>query len=65
MFTKNYETNEKKKPKQNIGELIRTANLKRILSGGESTDWSIKLYEYTEIVNDTIPSYRINYLQEK
>ena len=29
------------------------------------TNWSYKLYKTTEIINDTIPSYKINNLKER
>ena len=36
-----------------------------MFSKGDTTNWSYKLYKITEIVNDTIPSYKINNLPEK
>ena len=53
------------KPKYEIGDLVRTADLKKTFSKGDTTNWSYKLYEITEIVNDTIPSYKINNLSER
>ena len=44
--------------------MVRTADLKRTFSKGDSTNWSYILHEITEIVNDTIPSYRIDNLPE-
>ena len=55
----------KVKPKYEIGDLVRTADLKRTFSKGDTTNWSYKLYKITEIVNDTIPSYKINNLSER
>ena len=55
----------KQKPKFKLGQLVRTADIKRIFSKGDSTNWSYKLYTITEIIHDTIPSYRINYLPER
>ena len=52
-------------PKLKLGQLVRTADFKRVFSKGDSTNWSYKLYTITEVVHDTIPSYRINYLPEK
>ena len=37
-------------------------NLRVGFSKGDSTNWSYKLYTITEIIHDTIPSNRINYL---
>ena len=55
----------KQKPKYELGQLIRTADIKRVFSKGDSTNWSYKLYTITEVIHDTIPSYRINYLPER
>ena len=52
-------------PKYKLGQLIRTADIKRVFSKGDSTNWSYKLYTITEVIHDTIPSYRINYLPER
>ena len=56
---------DKQHPKYRLGQLIRTADIKRVFSKGDSTNWSYKLYTITEIINDTIPSYRIDYLPER
>ena len=53
------------KPKFQINDLVRTADLKKTFSKGDTTNWSYKLYEITEIVNDTIPSYHIDSLTER
>ena len=55
---------KKIKPKYEIGDLVRTADLKKTFSKGDMTNWSYKLYKITEIVNDTIPSCKINNLSE-
>ena len=55
----------KQQPKFKLGDLVRTADIKRVFSKGDSTNWSSKLYSITEIIHDTIPSYRINYLPER
>ena len=46
------------KPKIKLGQLVRTADIKRVFSKGDSTNWSYKLYTITEVIHDTIPSYR-------
>ena len=56
---------EKQQPKYKLGQVIRTADIKRVFSKGDSTNWSYKLYTITEIIHDTIPSYRIDYLPER
>ena len=53
------------KPKSNLGQLVRTADIKRVFSKGDSTNWSYKLWTITEVIHDTIPSYRIDYLPER
>ena len=56
---------KKIKPKFQVNDLVRTADLKKTFSKGDTTNWSYKLYKITEIVNDTIPSYKINILPER
>ena len=55
----------KQQPKYKLGQPVRTADIKRVFSKGDSTNWSYKLYTITEIIHDTIPTYRINYLPER
>ena len=52
-------------PKFQINDLVRTADLKKTFSKGDTTNWSYKLYKITEIINDTIPSYKIDSLKER
>ena len=56
---------KKVNPKYEINNLVRTADLKRTFAKGDTTNWSYKLYKITEIINDTIPSYRIDNLKER
>ena len=56
---------KKIKPKLQINDLVRTADLKKTFSKGDTTNWSYKLYKITEIINDSIPSYKINNLPER
>ena len=51
-------------PKFKLGQLVRTADIKRVFSKGDSTNYSYNLYTITEVIHDTIPSYRIDYLPE-
>ena len=55
---------KKVKPKFQINDLVRVADLKRTFSKGDTTNWSYKLYKITEIINDTIPSYKIDNLKK-
>ena len=56
---------QKQRPKFKLGQLVRTADIKKVFSKGDSTSWGYKLYTITEVIHDTIPSYRINYLPER
>ena len=55
----------KQPPKYKLGQLVRTADNKKVFSKGDSTNYSYKLYANTEVIHDTIPSYRIDYLRER
>ena len=52
-------------PKYNLGQLVRTADIKRVFSKGDSTNYSYELYTITEVIHNTIPSYRLKYLPER
>ena len=56
---------KKIKPKFQINDLVRTADFKKTFSKSDMTNWSYNLYKITEIVNDTIPSYKMNNLPER
>ena len=56
---------EVQKPNFQLGQLVRTADIKRVFIKGDSTNCSYRLYTKTEIIHDTIPSYRIDYLPER
>ena len=53
------------KPKFQVNDLVQVADLKKIFSKGDRTNWSDKLYTITENINDTIRGYRIDNLQER
>ena len=55
----------KQQQKFNLGQLVRTAHIKKVFSKRDNTNYSYKLYTIMEIIHDTIPSYRINYLPER
>ena len=59
------EKRKKIKPKFQINDLVRVADLKRTFSKGDTTNWSYKLYKITEIINDTIPACKIDNLLER
>ena len=56
---------EVRKPKFKLGGLVRTSDIRRVFSKGDSTNYSYKLYTTTEVIHDTKPSYRIDYLLER
>ena len=56
---------EVRKPKFNLGQLVRTSDIRRVFSMGDSTNYSYEVYTITEVVHETIPSYRIDYLPER
>ena len=53
------------KPKFQLNELVRVADLKKTFSKGDATNWSYKLYKITELMIDTFPSYRLDNLPER
>ena len=55
----------KQPPSYKLGQLVRTAHIKKVFSKRDSTNWNYKLYTITKIIHDTIPSYRIDYLPER
>ena len=48
-----------------INDLVRTADLKKTFSKGDTTNWSYTLHKTTEIINDTIPTFHIDNLPER
>ena len=54
-----------RKPKFKLGQLVRTADIKKVFSKDDSTNYSYKLYTITLVIHDTIPSYRIDFLPER
>ena len=53
------------KPKFQVNDLVRTADLKKTFSKGDTNNWSYKLDKITKIINDTIPSFKIDNLPER
>ena len=45
--------------------MVRTADLKKTFSKGDTTNWSYKLHKIGEFFNDTIPAHNINKLPER
>ena len=63
---KNFLDKRKKvNPKFQINDLVRTADLERTFSKGDTTNWSYKLYKITEVINYRIPSYKRDNIKER
>ena len=52
-------------PKYKLGQLVRTADIKKVFSKGDSKNYSYKLYTITEVIFYNIPRYRKDYLPER
>ena len=65
VYTKLQDRRGKQQPKYKLGKLVRTADIKRVFSKGDSTNYSYKLYTITKVIHDTIPSCLIDYLPER
>ena len=52
-------------PKYKLIQLVRTADIKKVFSKGDSTNYGYKIYTMTEVIHDTIPSYKSDYLPER
>ena len=50
---------EVQKPKFNLGQLVRTADIKKVFSKGDCTNYSYELNTITQIIHDTIPTYKL------
>ena len=55
---------ENQKPEYKLGDLVRTTDIKKVFSKGDSTNYSYQLFTITEVIHDTIPSYRFDFLPE-
>ena len=65
VYTNLQDPRVRQKPKFKLGQLVHTADIKRVFIKGDSTNYSYKLYTITEVIHDTIPSYRIDFLPER
>ena len=53
------------KPKFQLNEIVRVADLKKTFSKGDTTNWSYNLYKITELIIDIIQIYRLDNLPER
>ena len=65
VYTNLLHKRKKVNPKFQINDLVRTADLKRTFSKGDTINWSYKMYKITEIINDTISSYKLGNIKER
>ena len=56
---------KKMKPNFQINDLVRRADLRKTFSKSVTTNWSYKLCKITQVVNDTIPTYKIDKLPKR
>ena len=51
----------KQKPNIQLGDLVKTSDIRKVFCKRDSTNFSYEDYTITEVRHDTNPSYRINY----
>ena len=62
VFSNLKDKREVRKPKFKLGQFVRTSDIRKVFSKGDSTNFDYEIYTITHIIHDTIPTYRINYL---
>ena len=66
VYQKLLDKRKKIKPKFQVNDLVRVADLKaKRLLRSDTTNWSKKLDKSTDIIIDTIPTYHIDNLPER
>ena len=48
-----------------MGDLARTSDIRSVFSKGDGTKYIYEVYTITEVIHDTIPFHRINYLFQR
>ena len=56
---------QKQGPRYILGDLVRTADTKRLFRKGDSINWSYNLITMTQKFHNTIASFRTNYSPDK
>ena len=56
---------EIQKPRFKLGQLVRTSDIRKVFSKVDGPNYSYNLYTIAEVIQDTIPTCRINYLLER
>ena len=65
VYKNSLDKRKKVKPMFQVNDLGRVADVEKMFSKRDTTNWSYKMYKITENINDTIPSYRIDNLPER
>ena len=52
----------RQKPKLQQRHLVRISDIRSVFSKGDSTNYSYEVYTITEVIHDTLLSYRLIYL---
>ena len=53
------------KPNFKLGDLVRTADIDKTFSKGDTKNWINKIHMITEKIHETIPTYYIDFLPER
>ena len=51
--------------KYKLGQPVRTSEIEKVFSKGDTTNFSYKFHTKTEVIQNTLPSYRLDYLPER
>ena len=65
VYSNHQDKRQKSKSRFQLGQIVRTADILKVFSQGDSTNWSFRFYTITEVNHDTITSYSIKVLPEK
>ena len=65
VYSKIQDKRRKLNPNFFLRQLVRTSDIRSVFSKGDSTNYSYILYTITEVIHDTFPSYRSDYLPER
>ena len=64
VFSNIQDKREKRKPKFNLWDLVRTADIVTVFRKGDFTNWNVN-FTLTQLIHDAIPSFIIKYLPER
>ena len=70
VFSHRQDKREKQTPKIKLGQLVRTADIKRVFGKGDSTNWSYNQYckdvhKFSELINLSINIFELNFHQKQ